>query len=74
MALELPNKQLLKVSPNATAAGFKQALDEGDGHAAAAAVLGLVAAEGGLAKATQQLLAEFAKVSPLLSSVGTDWE
>ena len=61
--MELPSGQLLRVKNGAEAADFKQAMDQADSQSAAAAVLGVVAAAGGTAKAPRALLAAHAQVS-----------
>lgn len=62
-ALETPNGQLLKVSPEAEHTDFKRAMDQGDSQTAAAAVLGLVAAMDGVDRTPRALLARHAQVS-----------
>ena len=61
-AFELPSGQLLKVPAGAAHTDLKQAMEKADSHAAAAAVLGVVAAEGGILQTPIRLLAAHAQV------------
>lgn len=61
-ALELPSGQLLKVPARAKHVYLKQAMEKADSHAAAATVLGVVAAEGGILQTPIRLLAAHAQV------------
>ena len=60
-ALELPNGQLLRVDPAAVHTDFRRAMATSDNHAAAAAVLGVVA-ENGIAQADISMLTDHAEV------------
>lgn len=64
-AVEVPGGQLIKVEPRADPTHFLRAASSGDGHAAAAALLGQVVADAGLTRAPLPLLASHAEVSML---------
>ena len=68
-AVELPGGALVKIDPRATPTHFLQAASACNGQAAASALVGQVAAAGGISRAPLILLASHAEVVQLCCSV-----